>query len=211
MDSIGAVGTSWLRSLVIVSSQASVVILLVLAAQWILRKRLTPSWRYALWLLVLVRLALPWTPESHVSVFNLQKVGAQSEVARPSTANAHHASVPNNPIQGSPASGVSSQRAVALHSGGNAPPPSQVRSPAHAPANVPARRLNPWRIFFICWAIGAVALTIRVAADVFRLGSRIRALRPVTDSRVLDAALDIVPHGRVPRCLSGVGRRVPTI
>jgi len=53
------------------SLQASVLILLVLAAQWLLRRHLSPAWRYGLWLLVLIRLALPQTPESAFSVFNL--------------------------------------------------------------------------------------------------------------------------------------------
>ncbi len=51
--------------------QGAVLILLVLAVQWLFRKRLTPSWRYSLWLLVLVRLALPVSWESSWSVFNL--------------------------------------------------------------------------------------------------------------------------------------------
>jgi bla regulator protein BlaR1 len=59
---------SWLlRS----SWQASVLIVLVLLAQWVFRRQLAPRWRYALWLLVLIRLALPIAPESSWSVFNL--------------------------------------------------------------------------------------------------------------------------------------------
>ena len=53
------------------SWQASVVIVLVLVLQWLLRKHLSARWRHALWLLVVVRLALPWSLESRVSLFNL--------------------------------------------------------------------------------------------------------------------------------------------
>src|SRR5215469_7702455 len=53
------------------SWQGAVLILIVLAAQWIFGAQLKPRWRYALWLLVLVRLALPWTIPSAASVFNL--------------------------------------------------------------------------------------------------------------------------------------------
>ena len=47
------------------------LILLVLAVQWAFGRRLSPRWRYGLWLLVVARLALPWTIPSSVSVFNL--------------------------------------------------------------------------------------------------------------------------------------------
>ena len=42
-----------------ISQQGVILILLVLAAQWLFRRRLQPRWRYALWLLVRLRLALP--------------------------------------------------------------------------------------------------------------------------------------------------------
>ena len=37
------------------SCQASVVVLIVLATQWIFRRHLPPRWSHALWLLVLIR------------------------------------------------------------------------------------------------------------------------------------------------------------
>ena len=60
-----------LPSLLKASWQAAVLILLVLAAQWAFGRRLSPRWRYGLWLLVVARLALPWTIPSPISVFNL--------------------------------------------------------------------------------------------------------------------------------------------
>jgi beta-lactamase regulating signal transducer with metallopeptidase domain/uncharacterized GH25 family protein len=52
------------------SLQAGVLVLLVLAVQWIFRRQLTHRWRFALWWIVLVRLLLPFSPQSAVSVFN---------------------------------------------------------------------------------------------------------------------------------------------
>ena len=65
-----------LASLLKASWQAAVLILLVLAAQRILGARLSPRWRYSLWLLVIIRLALPWTSPSNLSVFNLLNLRA---------------------------------------------------------------------------------------------------------------------------------------
>ena len=53
------------------SWQASWLILLVLLAQVTLRRWLSPAWRSALWLLVVARLLLPFTPPSAWSLFNL--------------------------------------------------------------------------------------------------------------------------------------------
>src|ERR1017187_3525558 len=61
------------------SWQAAVLIVLVLLAQWALGRRLKPRWRYGLWLLVMLRLALPWTVPSAVSVFNLLRFSKASE------------------------------------------------------------------------------------------------------------------------------------
>jgi bla regulator protein blaR1 len=58
------------------SGEASILILLALAAQWVCGRRLKPRWRYALWLLVLLRLALPWTVSSPASLFNVLKIPA---------------------------------------------------------------------------------------------------------------------------------------
>src|SRR5258708_2800995 len=60
-----------LPSLFKASWQGAVLILLVLAVQWAFGRRLNPRWRYGLWLLVILRLALPWTLPARVSLFNL--------------------------------------------------------------------------------------------------------------------------------------------
>ncbi len=54
-----------------VSLQGSVLIVLIVLVQLILRRRLGIRWHYFLWLLLLIRLAMPWLPESRISVFNL--------------------------------------------------------------------------------------------------------------------------------------------
>lgn len=53
------------------SLMASIVVLLVLAIRFLLRDKLNPRWQYILWFLVLLRLLLPWTPQSSFSIFNI--------------------------------------------------------------------------------------------------------------------------------------------
>jgi bla regulator protein BlaR1 len=50
---------------------ASVVICLILAAQKMLGGKLGPRWCHALWLVLLLRMVLPWAPSSRLSLSNL--------------------------------------------------------------------------------------------------------------------------------------------
>ena len=59
--------TTWLLK---TSFQTSVVIGLVLLAQLLFQRKLSPRWRYCLWSLVLIRLMLPISPQSGFSIFN---------------------------------------------------------------------------------------------------------------------------------------------
>ena len=61
------------------SLQASVLICMILLAQAVLRHRLPPRWRTCLWLLLVLRLALPWSPASSLSVYNLLPAPARDD------------------------------------------------------------------------------------------------------------------------------------
>jgi len=50
--------------------QGSMLVVLIVLIQKILRRRLPVRWHYLLWLL-LIRLTIPWLPESKISIFNL--------------------------------------------------------------------------------------------------------------------------------------------
>lgn len=51
--------------------QASLFICLVLLVQRVLRNQLNIRARYLMWLILVVHMALPWAPQSHLSVYNL--------------------------------------------------------------------------------------------------------------------------------------------
>ncbi|NOU75115.1 hypothetical protein GC098_27645 [Paenibacillus sp. LMG 31458] len=53
-----------------VSTMASVLVVLIVVMQHVLRHRLKPRWHYLMWLLVIIRLILPWGPESEFSIYN---------------------------------------------------------------------------------------------------------------------------------------------
>ncbi|MFC1603638.1 M56 family metallopeptidase [Planctomycetota bacterium] len=51
--------------------RAGMVICLILLIQRVLRGRLTVRWHYVLWLILVVRMVLPFAPQSRFSIFNL--------------------------------------------------------------------------------------------------------------------------------------------
>lgn len=50
---------------------AIVMISFIFLIKFMLKDNLKPRWSYLLWILLLVRLTMPWSPESSISVFNL--------------------------------------------------------------------------------------------------------------------------------------------
>lgn len=57
----------WILS---VSAMAAITVVLIMLTQRILHKRIKPRWHYLMWLLVMVRLLLPWDLESDLSIYN---------------------------------------------------------------------------------------------------------------------------------------------
>ncbi|KOP66716.1 peptidase M56 [Bacillus sp. FJAT-18019] len=58
------------------SFMASILIVLVLILQFLLRNKIEARWKYWLWLPVAIRLLLPWAPESSLSLYNVLSLEA---------------------------------------------------------------------------------------------------------------------------------------
>jgi bla regulator protein BlaR1 len=138
------------------SWQATVLVVLVLLMQWLLRRHLSPRWRHALWLLVVIRLALPWTPESGVSLFNW-----------------FHAPGPLP----SPSSSHTQPRAAAEESASD--------FSLAAEAGIEARTSHWQHRLAGLWLAGVVVIPVCLFITSRRLGASIRRQRPVTATPVL--------------------------
>jgi bla regulator protein BlaR1 len=140
-----------------------VLIVLVLVFRFVLRRWLSPRWQYALWLLVVARLALPAVPESPTSLFNLSPLRTGTAPAALGWTTAPPASTG----AGAPASAVA------------APAASRRSWTAFLP---PA--------LFAIWAAVALLLLARIALRSYRLTSRVCRQRPVTRQDVADLLED---------------------
>jgi beta-lactamase regulating signal transducer with metallopeptidase domain len=53
------------------SIMASILVALILGVKILLRNRLAPRWHYLLWMILIVRLILPWSPDSSYSIYTI--------------------------------------------------------------------------------------------------------------------------------------------
>ena len=149
------------------SWQGAVIIVLVLAALYVLGRRLTPRWRCALWLLVVLRLAMPWTVPSALSLFNLLNLAGTSDA-----------------VAGLSASAGATQSLVL--------PPSGPALAGHAAESSAAAPSFGARLSWLplAWAAGALALGLGLGAAHWRLMRQVTPRRLLIDSRVLNLLED---------------------
>ncbi|MFF2343930.1 M56 family metallopeptidase [Bacillus mycoides] len=53
------------------SIMASILVGLILCVKILLRNKLTPRWQYLLWMILIIRLLLPWSPDSSYSIYSI--------------------------------------------------------------------------------------------------------------------------------------------
>ncbi|MHC4206976.1 MAG: M56 family metallopeptidase [Planctomycetota bacterium] len=167
--------------------QASLVICLVLLAQRLLRHRLGVRARCLLWLVVLVRMALPWAPESRLSIYNL---------------------LPRAPLQGYKAlmdpfaEGPTARFAVKDEIDAARPyHPAGTASAMHVQSRM--GRGSTDRIvvcLMLFWLAGACFLTVWILAANMRILRVVRRIHPVADPEILDLLND---------CRRQIGTRRP--
>jgi beta-lactamase regulating signal transducer with metallopeptidase domain len=152
--------------------QAVVVAGLILAAQWLLRKRLSPSWRYGLWLLLVARLLMPVPPQSAFSIFNLARTAQKQPVAASSSP------ILSGAVLREPAGNISWDIPPGAESRGA---PLIVKAPAVAK---PAAKMDWFAVAFCGWLAGVCFFGARLVWTNGRFRSRIGGYQPVADESV---------------------------
>ena len=148
------------------SLQGTVLIVLILLIQIILRRRLPVRWHYIIWLLLLIRLAIPWLPESKISIFNL---------------------VPRSVQQGRIIESFSQSRSVDpmgfyMHArSANAPQITE------EPETFSVRFV---RALPFIWLVGTVLIAGYVLMRSISMWRTVKRERPITDSEILDLLED---------------------
>ncbi|MBI2949392.1 MAG: PD40 domain-containing protein [Verrucomicrobia bacterium] len=206
--------TAWL---VKTSWQVSVLIGLVLLAQWVLRRHLSAGWRYGLWLLVLVRLMLPTAPPSPFSLYNFSPAflanGARIERAAHDSRLEAAAQVHSTPVSALPdvnratlpQLGKEAQGAPQRSAGAEATSQIGAIQPRAQEAERLSRSGVSWpAALSLAWLAGAVLLLARVVWIPFRLNARLARRHRAASPTVLE----ILEESQ--RCM-GVQRVLPIV
>jgi len=167
--------------------QASLLICLILLLQLMLRGKLGARGCHALWLLLLIRMVMPWAPQSRVSIFNLipqRQIEAESvrqEVADSSFKSNVPGRDTNEPTVVSTTE-VPEDAPKAITA--TAEPGTETTSPLK-PAFSGAADILPF-----LWLAGALALAVYICANNFVLLRIVRRERPLTDQGILELLED---------------------
>jgi len=144
--------------------QAALLFCLIMLIQFILRSRLPIRWHYCLWLLLLVRLAIPWLPESKISIFNL---------------------VPRSIQQGRILASYSEPQSARGMGFYRYSQPENATESQQETISVRFMRMLP-----LLWLFGTVVLAVYVGAGNFHLWWLVTRERPLIDQKILDLLED---------------------
>jgi beta-lactamase regulating signal transducer with metallopeptidase domain len=173
------------------SLQGSLLIGLIFLVRLLLRDRLSVRWYSYLWLLLLLRLALPWVPNSRISAFNLVPDRAwpvHTELASSPGAATTEFPTPPSGTHGPTVSPQPETVPVAADS-------SVVLSDGDVSIPSVSERLGASLAWI--WLLGALGLGAYICIRNVLLWRAIKRERPVTDQATLDLLEDSKMQMRV--------------
>jgi bla regulator protein BlaR1 len=186
--------------------QGSLLVCLILAIKLALRERLPARWHYCLWLILLVRLALPWVPQSRLSVYNFVPQSLPSHrvvpvgIARSEAVGAKPGTLGQEAGRGPGLTGAQGEAPQRQQGGAAVSAPSVVVSrPSDGTAGAGRRSFAasvagvvPW-----LWLCGCLVLGGYTLLRAFGVWWAVRSERPVTDQQILDLLEDCKMQMRV--------------
>lgn len=158
------------------SLEAGILVVLVWAVQWLFRRRLTPRWRCALWLLVAARLVLPCSFSSETSIFNLLPSAARIPPSHPEHAISAALAILGSQVP-TPARLAPNQVKKNLLP----TPPGENQIPEARAPSLSTSRSPRWSwplLIFILWLAGVLVLVGHVVVSHLRLQRRCAPLPP---------------------------------
>jgi beta-lactamase regulating signal transducer with metallopeptidase domain len=167
--------------LVQASWQAAILAIGVILAQWLLRKRLSARWRSSLWLVVIARLLVPFSPESALSLFNFVRVEPIAMIEEVWQTDIP----PEPPLPERPAEKDSAVPSLSGEMGDTSVGPTLLPTPLPTAA---ASSLQPWEpthVATLLWLLGATALALHLARTTLKLRREVARARNMSDETVL--------------------------
>ena len=180
---------------------SSILILMVLLIRLAFRKRLTAKIRYGIWLLVLLRLLVPFSLfDSSLSLLRL--IPHQESETEAESAGAFWSQQTGEGISPSPSQAVPAQPQMAVPGiGGQMPDMLQNNNPSRTDTVI---REN---LIFILWAMGMVVTLLVIVGSNLHFWGKVRKSRKRLDSLQEDRSLPVYLSNAVPMpCMFGLLR-----
>jgi bla regulator protein BlaR1 len=154
--------------------QASVLVCIILLLKALVRERIVVRWHYWLWLVLVVRMVMPWAPESSFSVFTV------ISKARKAIVSEHMAKVPALPCPpGAAGQGQGGERAG---------PGKAIEGASEGAGTVV---FSHWaKMIPMLWLAGVFVLGGSAMASNLRLWRIVKSERPLTEGGILDLLED---------------------
>lgn len=167
------------RGMVHAGWQAAVLGAIVLIVCLLTGKALPPRWRFALWLVVFARLALPTAPASAWSLFQLASlIEAEPAIEAPTIGSLQEREIP--PVADSPVEPMPPPSSPVVEA------PSLPHDEEEAPiAEVSEPMLSLPAILALVWLAGALLLAGRTGWLALRLARQRRSWRKISETRTL--------------------------
>jgi beta-lactamase regulating signal transducer with metallopeptidase domain len=185
MEGVMTYAQSFFGWLIQTTLVASLVICLILLIQKMLGGRLGPRWSHALWLVLLIRMILPWAPSSRVSLSNLipsWKGQVQSQQL-PDATERRDASVSGQTVETSGAIISDQQESELATQKQVAPGPLTLSNieDQSGPRLVSLRRVLP-----VLWLAGAIVIGAYLLMSNFALWRIVKRDRQLVDQPMLE-------------------------
>lgn len=154
------------------SLMASILVGFILCIKVLFRNKLTPRWQYMLWIVLMVRLLLPWSPDSSYSIYSLLSYSSSvSEV------------IPKNMPATENIVNIESDRKVELESN-----PKMVTKTSEPEVEVSSEKQTTFSLYKLAlyvWLAGVIILAAITFLTNRRLYSYIKKQPDITDEQVI--------------------------
>lgn len=154
------------------SLMASILVGFILCIKILLRNKLTPRWQYMLWIVLMIRLLLPWSPDSSYSIYSLLSYRSSiSEV------------IPKNMPSTESMMKIESDHKVELES--NSETVTKNRKPEVKAGAEQQTTLSLYKIALYVWLTGVIVLATITFITNRRLYSYIKKQPDITDEQAI--------------------------
>ncbi|WP_242262024.1 M56 family metallopeptidase [Bacillus cereus group sp. BfR-BA-01453] len=154
------------------SLMASILVGIILCIKVLFKNKLTPRWQYMLWIVLMIRLLLPWSPDSSYSIYSLLSYSSSvSEVIQKNTSSLEN--TVNNEIKQTVELETNSETVIK-----NSEP--EVNASAEQQTT-----LSLYKIALYVWLAGVIVLAVITFITNRRLYSYIKKQPDITDEQVV--------------------------